>query len=378
MYKPKNTTLSADSYQILNTIRENVGGEFRAMTPLVENEQSMKAYGEYVCGGGDAANVFMSALWNRIAQVMCLGRSYQNPLKDFKRGILGFGEVVENVWIGLVLPEGFTQSVANPGDVYATNNPENMTSFHPVNSKLVYETTVNESELELAFTSESGVYDLVQRIVQRMYDSTEWDEYILMKYTIARAILNNKQAIRVTPTLNAENSDSVVSAMKEISNDMRFMSTGFNEMSVPTHTPINEQVFFLTSKSSAIIDVSSLAAAYNIEYKQFLGQQVMVNNFTFNDDEQNRLDHLMSETVKIGLIPNYTPFTEEEKTILANIIGATIDRDFFMIFDKILKAGSVYDPKHGNTNTFLIVWKIFSHNPFANAVFFSDTAVANA
>ena len=138
MYKPQNTVLSADSYTILNTIREQVGGEFKAHTPLVEDAESAKAYGLYVCGSGDARNSFMNSLINRIAQVICLVRSYQNSLKEFKRGMLGPGEMVENVWVGLVLPEGWTQNPANPGDVYKTNNPENQATFHPVNSKLVY------------------------------------------------------------------------------------------------------------------------------------------------------------------------------------------------------------------------------------------------
>lgn len=378
MYKPRNTVLSADSYQILNTIRDQVGGEFRANTPLVKDTETMQAYGMYVTGGGDARNAFMNSLVNRIAQVMCLVRSYQNPLKDFKRGILGPGEMIENVWIGLVMPEGFSQSVSNPGDCFAINNPENQTSFHPVNSKLVYQTTVNDAELSLAFTAETGVFDLVSRIVQRLYDSSEWDEYILMKYTIARAILMNKNSIQITPALSAENSDSIITAMKQTSNSMLFMSTAYNEMAVPTHTPINDQVFFLTSKSSAVIDVNSLANAYNLEYRQFLGQRIMVDSFAFSEAEQTRLDHIMTETVAAGVIPNYTPFTAAEKTILSNIIGATIDREFFMIFDKIFQMNSIFDPKHLNTNTFLHCWKIFSHNPFANAVYFSDTAIENA
>lgn len=375
MYKPQNTVLSADSYKILNTIRDQVGGEFRACTPLVQSADSRKAYGLYVTGSGDARNAFMSSLMNRIAQVMCLVRSYQNSLRDFKRGILGPGEMAENVWVGLVTPEGYTQSVANPGDVYKINNPENMTSFHPVNSKLVYEITTNDVELDLAFTSEGGVYDLVQRIVQRLYDSSEWDEYILMKYTIARAILANTDAIQITPTLSAANADAVVTTMKTVSNDMRYMKTEYNEMSVPTHTPIDEQVFFTTSKSNAVIDVNSLASAFNLSYKQFMGQQVMVDSFTFSQAEQARLNTIMTQTAAQGLVPGYTAFTDDQKAILSNIVGAIIDRNFFMIFDKIFQMTTAFDQRHLNTNTFLHIWKVYSHNPFANAVFFSDTAI---
>lgn len=372
MYKPKNTTLSANSYTILNTIREQVGGEFKAATPLVQNAEDAKAYGLYVCGSGDARNSFMNSLINRIAQVMCLVRSYQNSLKEFKKGMLGAGEMVENVWVGLVMPEGWTQNPANPGDVYKTNNPENQATFHPVNSKLVYEITTNDSELSLAFTSESGVYDLVSRIVQRLTDSAEWDEYILMKYVIAKALLENPTAIKAVPALNATNSDAIITEMKSVSNDMRFMNTNYNVAGVATHSPIEDQIFFLTAKSSATLDVNSLAQAYNLTYKQFVGQQQMINSFAFTTAEQERLDHIMNETKTQGLIPGYTPFTAEQKKKLASIVGATIDRDFFMIFDKLYQMTSIFDQKHLNTNTYLHAWKVLSYNPFANSVFFAE------
>ena len=376
MYKPKNTKLSADSYTILNTIREQVGGEFKAATPLVQNAEDAKAYGLYVCGSGDARNSFMNSLINRIARVMCLVRSYQNSLKEFKKGMLGAGEMVENVWVGLVLPEGWTQNPANPGDVYKTNNPENQATFHPVNSKLVYEITTNDSELSLAFTSESGVYDLVSRIVQRLTDSAEWDEYILMKYVIAKALLENPTAIKSVPALNATNSDAIITEMKSVSNDMRFMNTDYNVAGVATYSPIEDQIFFLTAKSSATLDVNSLAQAYNLTYKQFVGQQQMINSFAFTTAEQERLDHIMNETKTQGLIPGYTPFTTEQKKKLASIVGATIDRDFFMIFDKLYQMTSIFDQKHLNTNTYLHAWKVLSYNPFANSVFFAEPASA--
>lgn len=316
----------------------------------------------------------MNSLINRIAQVICLVRSYQNSLKEFKRGMLGPGEMVENVWVGLVLPEGWTQNPANPGDVYKTNNPENQATFHPVNSKLVYEITTNDAELSLAFTSESGVYDLVSRIVQRLTDSAEWDEYILMKYVLAKAALENAEAVKSVPELKAANGDAIITEMKAVSNDMRFMNTDYNIAGVATHSPIDEQVFFLTAKSSAVLDVNSLAQAYNISYKQFLGQQVMINSFKFTDAEEERLNAIMEETAAQGLIPGYTEFTSEQKATLASIVGATIDRDFFMIFDKLYQMTSVFDQKHLNTNTFLHAWKVLSYNPFANSVYFKEDA----
>ena len=376
MYKPKSTKLSTSSFNILNAIRNDIGGEFRQMTPLVENESDAKAYGLYVTGSGDARNAFMNGLINRIADQWCKIRNYNNSLKRFKKGMLGPGEVIENIWVGLVMPEGYTHSVANPGDVYKTNNPADVVTFHPVNSKLVYEITTNDSELSMAFISDGAMYDLVSRIVGRLTDSAEWDEYIMTKYVLARAILANPSAVKSVSELTAANADSVVTSMKEVSNDMRFMNTNYNVAGVATHTPVESQVFFMTAKTSAVIDVNSLASAYNLTYKQFLGQQEMLNRFDFTDAELERLNTIMTETAEAGLVPGYTQFTEEEKKTLSHIVAATVDEEFFMIFDKLYQTTAVFDQKHLNTNTYLHAWKVYSYNPFANSVFFSDKVQA--
>ena len=372
MYKPKNTKLSTSSFNILNAIRNDIGGEFRQMTPLVENESDAKEYGLYVTGSGDARNAFMNGLINRIADQWCKIRNYDNSLKRFKKGMLGAGEVIENIWVGLVMPEGYTHSVSQPGDVYKTNDPTNVVTFHPVNSKLVYEITTNDSELSMAFVSDGAMYDLVSRIVGRLTDSAEWDEYIMTKYVLARAILANPSAVKSVSELTAANADSVVTSMKEVSNDMRFMNTNYNVAGVATHTPVESQVFFMTAKSSAVIDVNSLASAYNLTYKQFLGQQEMLNRFDFTDAELDRLNTIMTETAAAGLVPGYTQFTDEEKKTLSHIVAATVDEEFFMIFDKLYQTTAVFDQKHLNTNTYLHAWKVYSYNPFANSVFFSD------
>lgn len=372
MYKPKNTKLSTESYAILNAIRNEIGGEFRQMTPLVKDDGDLKAYGLYVTGSGDARNAFMTSLINRIADQWCKIRNYENSLKRFKKGMLGPGEMIENIWVGLVMPEGYTQSPTNPGDVYKTNNPENQVTFHPVNSKLVYEITTNDSELSMAFVSDGAMYDLVARIVGRLTDSAEWDEYIMTKYVLARAALANKASIRKVSALAAANTDDIVTSMKEISNDMRFMNTDYNVANVPTHTPVNDQVFFMTAKSSAMIDVNSLASAYNLSYKEFLGQQEMINTFSFTAAEVERLNKIMEETAAQGLVPGYTPFTSEELEALTHIVAATVDEEFFMIFDKLYQTTAVFDQKHLNTNTYLHAWKVYSYNPFANSIFFTD------
>lgn len=363
--------LSEDSYTILNGIRNTIGGEFREATPLVEDADSLAAYGEVVMGSGHYRNQYIGLI-GKIAEQILLHYAYTNPLKLLKRGILEIGESVEIDWVRLTMPEGYTQSVANPGDVFKTNNPEVLFTWHPVNSQLFYETTVNENEIRLCFTSQNGVQDLISVIVQRLYDSSEWDEQIIMQYLLARAYLDNKSKVAVQiPEITLANADKIVAQEKKISNDMRFMNADYNIAGEATHTPVDKQVFLISSEMSATVDVGSLAKAFNLEFNQFIGQSIMVDNFTFDVEKLKRLDHIMTITAAQGLIPNYTKFSDDELAALAKVQGAIMDKNFLIIYDRLVEMRDVIDARHLNVNYYLHLWKIFSYNVFAQVRFFT-------
>lgn len=363
--------LSEDSYTILNGIRNTIGGEFREATPLVEDAESLAAYGEVVMGSGHWRNQYIGLI-GKIAEQILLHYAYENPLKLLKRGVLEFGESVEIDWVRLTMPEGYTQSVANPGDVFKTNNPEVLFTWHPVNSQLFYETTINENEIRLCFTSQNGVNDLISTIIQRLYDSSEWDEQIVMQYLLARAYLDNKSKLAIQiPSVTKANADDIVIAQKKVSNDMRFMNTNYNIAGEPTHTPVDKQVFIISSELSAVADVGSLAKAFNLEYNKFIGRSIMVDGFSFDTAKLARLNHIMQITAAQGLIPGYTPFTEEELASLEAVKGAIMDQNFLVIYDRLVEMRDVIDARHLNVNYFLHLWKIFSYNVFAQVRYFT-------
>lgn len=363
--------LSEDSYTILNGIRNTIGGEFRQSTPLVEDAQSAAAYGEVVMGSGDYRNKF-AGLIGKIALQVLEHRAYENPLKMLKRGILEYGESVEIDWVKLTMPEGYSQSPANPGDVFKTNNPDIAFTWHPVNSKLVYEATINDAELSLCFRNSNGVTDCIMTIIGRLRTSSEWDEQIVMQYLLARAYLDNKAKLATQiPEVTKANADDIVIIEKNVSNDFRFMSANYTIAGEPTHTPIEDQVFLISAKMSAVTDVGSLAKAFNLDYNKFVGQSIMVDNFTFDEAKMTRLNKIMTETEAQGLIPGYTPFTIAELEALSKVQGAVMDKKFLVIYDRLVEMRDQPDNLHLNINYFLHLWKIYSYSVFHQARFFT-------
>lgn len=374
MYNPKNTAVSQQSYAILNAIR-NESDIFRTSTPLVEDAQSARAFGEFVTGAGAYKELFWGILVNRIALTVLSGREFKNKLAQFRRGKLGLGDIVQNIWVGLVTPEGWTSDVANPGDVYRTNKPDAKVSMSAVNCKLSYEITTNDTELGYAFVQENGLYSLVSKITERLVTSEQTDDYIMMKWVMAKNLIANPDAVvSVGEVTDQASADGAIRDMKEVVNNYPFMKTQYNEAHVPAPCPTEEIVFLTTSKSRADFDVLSLAKAFNVTYEQFLGQEVQIDEFGFDEFSLERLYDLLDEQVALGLIPAYTPFTDAELAYLGQIVSAVVDKDWFMSFDKVYEMNSVYDAKHLNNNTFLTIHRIYSYNPFANCTYFTEAA----
>ena len=375
MYNPKDTTVSNQSYAILNAIR-NESDLFRTSTPLVETADDAKAFGEFVTGSGRYKELFWGILVNRIGMTLATGREFKNKLSQFRRGKLQMGDIIQTVWTGLVSPSGWTSDVASPGDVYRTNKPEARVSMVAVNSKLYYEVTKNDTELSYAFVSENGMYDLISKITERLITSEQVDDYIMMKWIMAKNLIANPDAVvglgeQLTDQATA---DRLTKTMKQVVNDYPFMKTQYNEAHVPAPCPTDEIVFISTSKSRAALDVYALSKAFNLTYEQFLGQEVQIDSFGFDEFSLARLYEILDKNVELDLIRPYTPFTDEELAYLDQITGAVVDKDWFMSWDRVYEMNSIYDPLHLNTNNFLVIHRIYSYNPFANMTYFTEAA----
>lgn len=375
MYNPQKTTVSDQSYAILNAIR-NESDIFRTSTPLVQNASDAKAFGEFVTGAGRYKELFWGILINRIALTMASGREFKNKLARFRKGKLNLGDIVQNVWVGLVLPTNWASDVNSPGDVYAVNKPDAKISMSATNCKLSYEVTTNDTELSYAFTSEGGLFDMVSKIVERLITSESWDDYIMMKWIMAKNLIANPDAVvGMGETLSSQaTADNLTATMKEVVNDYPFMKTKYNEAHVQAPCPAEEIVFISTSKSRAKLDVYALSKAFNLTYEQFLGNEVQIDSFGFDDDELVRLYNILDIQVEDGLLPAYTPFTDAELAYLQQITGAVIDQDWFMSWDRVYELNSVYDARHLNNNSWLTIHRIYSYNPFANCTYFTEAA----
>ena len=360
--KPHVVTLTNSSVDILNVIRENATQNYRDYVPeAIADTDSIRQIGAIIMDYPNLQNEFLSALVNRIGRVLITSKMYSNPWAMFKKGLLEFGESIEEIFVNIAKPFQFDQAVAE-SEVFKREIPDVRAAFHIMNYQKFYKATISNDQLRQAFLSWEGITDLIAKIVDAMYTGANYDEFLTMKYLLARHILDGHMYPVEIPTVSTENMKTIVSDIKGISNAMEFLSTEYNLTGVATHTPKADQYMLVNSKFDAVMDVEVLASAFNMEKAEFLGKRVLVDSFGKLDIA--RLAVLFKDD------PTYIEPTSDELTALDKIPAVIVDKDWFMIFDNYQNFTEQYNGQGLYWNYWYHVWKTFSVSPFANNALF--------
>lgn len=360
--RPNSASLNASSTDILNVIRANASASYQDIVPVATTDrESVREIGGIIMQYPALQNEFLNALINRIGRVIITSKMYRNPWSIFKKGILEFGETIEEIFVNIADPNNYNVETAE-NNVFKRKIPDVRAAFHVLNYQKFYKATIQNKQLQQAFLSWTGISDLIARIVDSMYTGAYYDEYQTMKYMLAKAILNGHmysvRVASVTPD-NPTYAKEVVSKIKGVSNSLEFMASKYNTQGVTTHTPKNRQVILVNSEFDATMDVEVLAAAFNMSKADFMGRRVLMDTFANMDFE--RLATLLDEDVSA---------VQNNVESLDNIPAILVDEDWFMIFDNLFEFTEQYNGEGLYWNYWYHVWKTFSFSPFANAVVF--------
>ena len=362
--RPSVQNLSATSVDILNAIRNNASNNYRDYIPAADPSlDSVRAIGAILMDYPALQNEFLTALVNRIGRVLVTSKMYDNPWNMFKRGMLEFGETVEEVFVELAKPFEYDPETAE-SEVFKREIPDVRAAFHILNYQKFYKTTVQREQLRQAFLTWDGVTDLISKIINSMYAGANYDEFQVMKYLVAVNILNGRlKAVTIAdPNTSSATMKSAVGSIKAVSNGMEFMGTDYNQAGVHTYTDKRDQFFILTSDFDATMDVEVLASAFNMDKADFMGRRVLVDSFGTLDND--RLAQLFAND------DTYVAITADEKAALDTIPAILVDRDWFMIIDNLLEFTDQYNGQGLYWNYWLHVWKTLSISPFANSAVF--------
>ena len=358
------SNLNARTIDILNTIRANASAEYQSLVPVVATEQDIPKVGDVIKGYPALANQFLSALVNRIALVRVKSATFNNAYAELKKGYLENGETVEEVFVNIAKAREFSAEKAEAREFKRTI-PDVRTAFHAMNWRVQYPVTIQDEDLRMAFTTMEGVTDLIAKIVDSVSTANEYDEYLLFKYLIIKAVAHGKMYPVGVDTSDMKNA---AKAFRGTSNQLTFMNTKYNQEGVHTTTSKESQYIFMDSTFNASYDVDVLASAFNMDKATFMGKLKLIDSFdTFDND---RFDIIRQNSTQLEEV------TAAELALMADVKAVLVDEEWFQVYDNLTAFTEKYVASGMYWNYYLNVWKTVSSSPFSNAIVFVESSAA--
>lgn len=355
-------TLSASTIDILNVIRQNASYDYQSSVPVISTANDIPKVGEIIYGTPALANQFINALVNRIALVRVQSATFNNPYAPLKKGYLEFGETVEDIFVGIANVVDYSAEKGAARE-FKRSLPDVKSAFHIMNWRVMYPVTIQDDDLKQAFLSVDGVTDLIARIVDQIYTAAEYDEFLLFKYMLIKAVTHGKMYPVTFLNTDLKNAAKV---FRGTSNLLPFMKSEYNEAHVLTTTPKDRQVIFMDALFNADFDVDVLSAAFNMEKADFMGRLHMIDDFTTFDNDRFEIIRANSDGIE--------EVTSAELALMADVKAIILDENWFQVYDNLNKFTEKYVASGLYWNYFYHTWKTVSSSPFANAVVFVETA----
>ena len=354
------TTLNASTADIINTIRANASSLYQDKVPVVTTENDIPKVGEVLYGYPQLANEFISSLVNRIASVRIKSADFNNKYKNLKKGYLPFGDTVVEYFVKIAKAREFSPEKAEHREFKRTL-PDVKSAFHVLNYKVQYPITIQNEDLRQAFTSFGGVEDMIARIVDSVYTAAEYDEFLLFKYLIIKAVSHGQMyAIGV----NGADLKNYAVKFRGTANALTFISDKYNASGVHTTTPKRDQYIFMDTDFNAQYDVNVLASAFNMDKADFTAKLNLIDDFTTFDND--RFDVIRAGSNQIEEV------TADELALMTKVKAILIDKEWFQIYDNLSTMSETYVANGLYWNYFYNIWKTVSSSPFSNAVVFVD------
>ena len=349
---------STASKDLLNAIRNSASTDYKNYVPVVNDANSIRDIGNIIMSYAPLQNEFISNMVNRIITVWVQSKAYKNPWSFFSKGELELGEAIEQVWVDILQPFQFDPALAEK-QIFKREAPNVQAVFHYINSKLYYKVTIERETLRAAFVTESGLENMVTKIVEQLATSEQMDEFEIMKYLIARHILDGHFFPIPIPTISGDNARAITAVIKEASDKILFPSRLYNPAGVKNFTPKDNQYLISNAYWNSNMDVNVLSTAFNMEKSEFMGHRVLVDGFDVLDN------------VRLAqLIPNFTPLTDAELEALKEIPSVLVDGDWMVFVTNLREMKDMPNGEGLYWQYWYHVWKTYSMSPFSNAIVF--------
>lgn len=331
---------------ILNAIRKTSSSAFQSRIPestkanVQQNLQNLTKYRPLY-------NEFVDALINRIGLVLFQNQIWSNPLAIFKRGLLEYGDTIEEINVGLIKSRVYNADRLNlERDIYGNYPPDVQASYHTINRKEYYPLTINDMLLRRAFLTPDGLSKFISDAMSALSTSDNWDEFLLTtslfrEYYRAGGFFKVQVPNVSDPASTEAQAKVLLRATRSMAETLQFLSTNYNAAGMPIAVKPEDLILITTPDALAAIDVEALAGAFNIEKANMAGRTVVIPHEQFG---------------------------------IPGVQAILTTKYFFVIADAFLETTSQFNPVSVANNYFLHHQEVISASRFAPAILFTTEA----
>ena len=373
-----NKVLKVNSDSELLSYIINVTPELASEIDLPVQGKSIAPIGKLIMSNERYKNAFINTI-NLIGLTVIDRNYWENPWEAFtERGTLNWGQSVRELIVDIANVYDY-DAYADSATHFLENVVPNVYNYiHEVNYQKFYKTTTSDEQMAMAFNTEGGLMDLIEKVVGSLYEGYKYDKYIVDKYMLCRRILDG-----TITSVEIDNYASLtprqrVSFIKNISNKMTFRSPNYNPAGVRVATPFADQIMILNTDFEADLSTDVLATSFFIDEAKFKTDLALIDGF--NNHDTARLTELLGSA--------YVAFTDDELTALGAIPCVIVAREFFQDYTYSLdnmadgsvngtRATNFFNPETLKNNHWLHTWKVISTSPFQQAVVFTKDVTPN-
>lgn len=330
----------------LNAFRNELGYDYQSRIPEA-TQANVQDVVQKLWTFKPQMNQFLDALVNRIGLVIFSEWSWSNPLAPLKRGMLNWGETIEEIMVGLIEADEYDSDRDElEKELFGSKTPEVKANYHTVNRRNRYKLTVKEPLLRNAFLSDNGLSTFIGQLLGAAQKSDQYDEFLLMANLFkemdqaADGLYNVNIADIGAEDSTPEQSRYALRRMREFGKTLAFPSRSYNLAHMPQAINPDDLILFTTPEADAAMDVEALAAAFQIDKMQ-------VNNRKF-------------------VLP-------AEYYGIEGFQAALTTKEFFVVADQRIDTTSLYNPAALFTNYWLHHWQVVSASTFAPIVMFNSS-----
>ena len=343
--------MALDNVTFTKALATATSQEFQDRIGTVTKE-NMHKIGDIITTYPTAKNEFVSVLTNQVAKQRFFSKSYENPYKLFKKGMLPYGKSIESIFVDIVKGKDRTRQTDGgqlATDLLTRQEPNVKVEYYTENKQMQYQATITDEELKGAFRTENGLSELTSRILQAPLNSAEYDDFLLVKHALSHvkgAEVKLGKTAYDKLTLQ-EKAQSLVTAIKSYILKMGFLSNQYNGQGVMTYSKPEDLVCFVPTDLLAVMDVQLLAQAFHVSYDQINLHVLPIDNFV--------------KCVGTGE-STYAEDTETQCIIC--------DKEALQIWETLNSSETFRNPQALYTNVWFNRWGIVASCNFVNCVKF--------